>query len=300
MLARKPAMSNSIEYLAKHAEVAGWIRTGLTLHVDKDKCEFCGNQLQPGRLELLRAHFSKDLELLEGELKQKNVEIQKLKQAVADFHKGDFYPQLRDSLEQAQSELNKSISSYNDFIDTLTASIDAKLVAPFQQVECPRYDEGLAEAVIKASKSVNSLIKKNNEITDTYVQETENAKTTLKRHFAAEFCLKGRLQRHRYLVLTLGKHKSWYEQAGKRISARNAELQAQISQAQKGREVLNAFIAKFLVGSNVSVSVMSVDGTERFQLLRDAIPAKNLSEGERTAIAYAFFLIKLKEASDLS
>ena len=72
------------------------------------------------------------------------------------------------------------------------------------------------------------------------------------------------------------------------------------SQAQKGREELNGFIAKFLVGANFAVAVTSVDGTERFQLMRNDIPAKNLSEGERTAIAYAFFLIKLKEATDLS
>lgn len=300
LFARQPAMSNTIEYLAQHAEVAAWIRTGLLLHADKEKCEFCGNQLEPSRLESLRAHFSKDVELLEGALKQRKVELQKLKPVAADLHKSDFYPQLRNSLEQAQSGLKSSIRSYNDFLDTLTASIDSKLLAPFQQVDCPQYDEGLAEAVRKATNSVNILIEENNQITDTFGQEKKKAITTLKRHFAADFCLSERLQRHHALISILGKHKSWYEQSGKRIAARNAVLQAQISQAQKGGEELNAFLAKFLVGSNVSVSVTNVDGAERFQLVRDAVPAKNLSEGERTAVAYAFFLIKLKEAADLS
>ena len=300
LLARKPAMSNTIDYLAQHAEVAAWIRTGLPLHADKDSCEFCGNQLEPSRLNALRAHFSKDVELLEGELKQKKVELQKLKLVAADLHKSDFYPQLRNDLEQAQSELKSSIRSYNDFIDTLAASIDAKLQTPFQQVKCPQYDEGLAEAVGKATNSVNNLIEKNNQITDAFGQEKQKAITTLKRHFAADFFLSERLERHQALISILEKHKSWYEQAVKRICARNAVLQAQISQAQKGREELNAILSKFLVSSNVSVSVTNIDGAERFQLLRDAMPAKNLSEGERTAVAYAFFLIKLKEAADLS
>jgi len=300
LLARKPAMSNTIEYLAQHAEVATWIRNGLPLHADKDECEFCGNPLDSTRLESLRAHFSKDVELLENALKQKKVSLQNLKLVPADLHKSDFYPQLRGGLDQAQSVLKTSIRSYNDFIDTLTASIDSKLHAPFQQVDCPQYDEQLAEAVRNATNSVNDVIEKNNQITDEFGQEKKNAIATLKLHFAADFCLSERLQQHQALIAILGKHKSWYEQAGKRISARNAELRAQISQAQKGREELNAFLAKFLVGSNISVSVSNVDGAERFQLLRDALPAKNLSEGERTAVAYAFFLIKLKEAADLS
>lgn len=300
LLARKPAMSNTIEYLAQHAGVAAWVRDGLPLHADKDECEFCGNPLDTNRLESLRAHFSKDVELLEGALNQKKDELQNLKLSPANLHKSDFYPQLREGLAQAQSELKNSIRSYNDFIDRLIASIDSKLRAPFQQVECPHYDEELAQDLRSATQSVNNLIEENNQTTDTFGQEKNKAIATLKLHFAADFFLKERLPRHQTIITILGKHKLWYEQADKRISARNAVLQAQISQAQKGREALNAFLAKFLVGSNVSVSVTNVDGAERFQLLRDALPAKNLSEGERTAVAYAFFLIKLKEAADLS
>mgnify|MGYP003145168810 CR=1 FL=1 len=300
LLARKPAMSNTIDYLAEHAEVASWIRAGLALHADKGKCEFCDNQLDPNRLESLRAHFSKDVERLENELKQKKLQLQKLKKVAPEFHSSDFYPHLRSSLEQVQSDLKRSIRSYNDFLDALTECIDAKLLAPFQQVECPQYNESLSEAVKGAANSVNSLIEKNNEVTDTFGQEKKDAIAALKRHFAAEFYRSEKLPRHQKIISVLEKHKSWFEHTGKRISARNAELQAQISQAQKGREELNRFIAKFMVGSNVSVSVMDFEGAERFQLLRDEIPAKNLSEGERTAIAYAFFLIKLKEADDLS
>ena len=40
LLAQKPSMANTIQYLAEHAEVAGWVREGLALHTDKDKCEF--------------------------------------------------------------------------------------------------------------------------------------------------------------------------------------------------------------------------------------------------------------------
>ena len=300
LLSRKPAMSNTIEYLAEHAEVANWIRAGLPLHDSKDECEFCGNQLDSNRLASLRAHFSKDVELLENVLKQKKTEVEGLKLAAVDFHASAFYAQFRESLGQAQASLKGAISSYNDFLCAIVAAIDEKLLSLFKEVECPQYVGGLATAATQAVKVVNDLIDENNAVTDTFGQEKRNALATLKGHFAADFLISERIGRHKVRISILEKHKEWYAEAGFRFANRNKELQAQISQAQKGREELNAFIGRFLIGSNVAVSVTQVDGAERFQLLRDAFPAKNLSEGERTAIAFAFFLIKLKEANDLS
>jgi wobble nucleotide-excising tRNase len=185
-------------------------------------------------------------------------------------------------------------------LDILSALVDEKLSAPFNQVECPRYDEELGEDVRRASVLFDLLIQKNNEITATFGETKRQASAKLKLHYAAKFFIAERLDLYQQTSLLLEKQKSWYEQAGNRLSARNKVLHAQISQAQKGREELNDFIAKFLVGSNVAVAVTTVDGAERFQLMRNDVPAKNLSEGERTAIAYAFFLIKLKEDTDMS
>ena len=187
LLARKPEMTNTIDYLAEHSEVANWIRTGLPLHDNKDKCEFCGNQLNPSRLASLRAHFSKDVELLEGALKNKKEDLEQLKLVAADFHKNDFYPQLRGDLSKFKLELKSSINSYNDFIDSLSAAIDEKLLALFKPIECPQYNYALAEAVNQAVKLVNDLIEKNNEITETFDHEKINAIALLKKHFAAQF-----------------------------------------------------------------------------------------------------------------
>jgi wobble nucleotide-excising tRNase len=300
LLAQKPSMANTIQFLAEHAEVAGWVREGLALHTDKVKCEFCGNKLELKRIECLKAHFSKDIEVLEAALRKKQNELVNLKLAAPDLHKSDFYAQLRNELEESQSNLKISIESHNDYLDKLSTSITKKLSAPFNQVECPRYDEEARDHVRQYSEALNSLILRNNEITDTFGEKKRQALAKLKLHYAAKFFLAERLDLRQQTTLILEKHKAWYEQAESSITARNNELHAQISQAQKGREELNNFIAKFLVGANFAVAVTTVDGAERFQLMRNDVPAKNLSEGERTAIAYAFFLIKLKEATDLS
>lgn len=300
LLARQPPMSNTIQYLADHPDVANWIRTGLPLHEGLQNCEFCGNQLSSSRLTQLRSHFSKDVEDLEAALQKKKTEIENFQLSYTEFHPNDFYSSLRPELIATQSKLKERTRNYNQSISDLIAAIDKKLLAPFETIECPPFDPELGQAIAALEDTINSLISKNNERTDTFNQKKKRTIDILKRHFVAEFCLKEKLESYKAVTEILAKHKSWYERTALELRNRNKDLEAQISQAQKGREELNAFIEKFLSGSNVFVDVVKVGDAERFRLLRKGFPAKNLSEGERTAIAFAFFLIKLKESQDLS
>jgi len=77
------------------------------------------------------------------------------------------------------------------------------------------------------------------------------------------------------------------------------QLESQISQAHKGKEKLNDFIQKFLGREEIKVVVIKEDNKERFRLQRNDSKAVNLSEGEKTAIAFSFFLTKLVECKDL-
>lgn len=138
LLSQKPSMTNTIQYLAEHAEVAGWVREGLALHTEKDKCEFCGNQLELTRIERLRAHFSKDIEVLEAALRNKQTELLKLRIQVPDYHKSDFYPQLRNEVEATQPKLKRSINNYNNYLDKLSTLITEKLSAPFSTFQSDR------------------------------------------------------------------------------------------------------------------------------------------------------------------
>lgn len=77
------------------------------------------------------------------------------------------------------------------------------------------------------------------------------------------------------------------------------KIEAKISNAQKGREILNEYIHSFLGRDEIKVDVHKEDDYERFTLKRGAGKAVNLSEGEKTAIAFSFFLTKLMEIEDL-
>jgi len=92
------------------------------------------------------------------------------------------------------------------------------------------------------------------------------------------------------------RHHDRLDQCSNVIKAEILKLKAIISQAQRGREDINQRL-EFLLGSqSVQINVIQVGDLERFQLIRrDGRPANHLSEGEKTAIAFVFFLTKLKE-----
>jgi len=299
LLNKKPQMTSAIQYLLEHPDVARWIRSGLPLHEGHDDCEFCGNRLLDSRKEELKAHFSGDIDILERSLRQKKIEIETMRLKSLELHQNDFYPSLRAELIQAQESLNKQIVRYNEAIYNSTVAIDKKLLDIFENVECPIIEAALGESISTLQKAVNKLIEKNNKQTESFEESKTLSIDILKSHLAAKFYFEEKIESEEILNKIQNKHKCWYEQTVLKVRKRNITLEAEISQAQKGREELNTFIERFLTGSNISVEIVTVGDIERFRLIRNEVPAKNLSEGERTAIAYAFFLIKLKETLEL-
>ncbi len=295
----KPAMTNTIQHLVENGELAHWVKEGLEIHQDKASCEFCGNGLSGERLQSLNSHFSDDLSNHENELNEAIQQIEKSKLTVEQYHVKDFYDVLSEELSQRQQELLEVINIYNGQLNILIESLRTKLKVPFQSIEGLSVDLSLDDRVTEAVNNISKLIEKNNQITDQFVEEKRNAVSQLKKHYAAEFCVDEKLDAYDILIERLSAHQDWYNSSEQELVTIIQQLEATISHAQRGREELNELLSKFLSDSALSIEVANIDGQERFRLIRNDVPARNLSEGEKTAIAFAFFLTKLKESPTL-
>ena len=299
LLSTTPEMANSIRYLVENDEVARWVKEGLPLHANSSQCEFCGSALTADRLRSLNAHFSEDLANHEKDLSNAKRDLESARLVLERFHERQFYSSLRHIFAKAQARLEKSIADYNKKVDECLGAIDEKARSPFSQKALPTIDASFDSEVLSAYEEVSKIVSQNNQITDDFSKEKASAIQKLKLHYAANFCISQELERHENLGDLLKRHKDWFEASGKGLTRRNVKLAAEISHAQKGREELNQFIDKFLSGSNLAIEVVTIDGQERFRLVRNGNSAKNLSEGEKTAIAFAFFLTKLRELPKL-
>jgi wobble nucleotide-excising tRNase len=82
-----------------------------------------------------------------------------------------------------------------------------------------------------------------------------------------------------------------YDRYVRNLNAEILKAEAELKSIVKGQEELNSFIAKFLNRTDIKIEVVNED---KFILKRGEKIAENLSEGEKTAISFSYFLVTLE------
>lgn len=296
VMAATPSLASTIDHLVQNPLIERWVEAGLTLHEEKEKCEFCGGDVGKHRLEVLQAHFSKDLadhkakiEGLLTKVRQAQVSIQLPKEA-------EFNPQFRERFRESSSHLPQALKAFNQAVSTLAADLQKKIETPFKAQEPISLADGLANSVMEAIKAINEVIVANNQIAENFITAKKDAINRVRLHYVQEFLEKQDKAGQEHTMARLGVKQSRLNRLGTVVQAEIQRLKAVISQAQLGREEINKRLSSLLGSEAVQINVVSVGGQERFQLVRKSGKvAKNLSDGEKTAIAFAYFLTKLEE-----
>lgn len=299
LLVTTPEISNAIQYLTENAPIANWVERGLPLHEHKENCEFCGNTLAADRLEALRAHFSKaqadfksGLQTFLGKVAGARLRFAKLNPLLVSA-------QFRDKFIEANEALAKAADAHDAAVAVLVSEVEAKIGSPFVARAVPKMPVGVVDAWIQAGADIDAVIAEHNQIAEHFKVEKANAIKRAKWHYALEFVEKQKLDERAKKQDVWKARVQKLNQLGEKIDKAKLELEAKISQAQKGREEINRRIESLLGSDSVQIAVTKVGGEERFKLVRrDGSTAKHLSEGEKTAIAFSFFLTKLQEIKE--
>lgn len=300
LLDEVPAVAAIIEHLRDHPAIANWVGEGLPLHAGLSVCEFCGGPMTEDRLRLLQGHFSKALTEQKQRLEALSRNIQSASLSVnAWLEPARFLPVNQKAAERIERRLQELCRTYNNDLRCLMEAVQAKIESPFDVQPPPVLRPDVSTLLVRTFDEAVALITANNEAVDGFKDTRGEALRRAKSHLVATFARDERLANAKQRLEVLGKLETYITSAGLRIKGTIQMLQASIDRAQKGRETLNERIA-LLLGSNViQIEVVTVDGVDRFALRRHGSPARNLSDGERTAIAFAYFLTKLKEHKTL-
>lgn len=297
ILATTPTFTNTLKHLEENPEVERWIERGIHLHPDEGTCEFCGNLVSNSRLEAFRSHFSKDL----ADHKRKVQDLlDKVKAAEfkLEWPKAvELNTQFRQSYEVACSPLPSQIEAFNHAVQTLVTEVNAK-VENIRKVMVPSpLAPSIENQILDTVKAINSVISANNMLAANFVNERSIALKKAKFHFVKETADKLRTRGLERKKTTLTNRSNRLKTFATSLESNIAQLQAEISQAQQGREQINERLASMLGSEAIQIKVTKdAANQERFQLVRkNGDAAKNLSDGERTTIAFSYFITKLKE-----
>ena len=287
---QKTASNEAISKLKENRELESWVRAGLTHHDKSEHCEFCGSTIPTERLEALQRHFSKAYEELISEV---SAQVSALQAAKFDFElpdERDFVPDLKAQFLETKAKLIDWTAWANSIITKLSLLAKKKQVSVESKIECDG-DISRAAELAKRVAEINALITTHNQKRGQLGAEKAAAKDAIEKHHAANFYLanniagkeaaiqakKGEIDRAQNLLNDIFSDKTAIE----------AKIQKQSIAAQKIDETV-----QFLLPDNY-ISVAEVPGGY-FEFRRDGVQASNLSEGEKTAITFAYFLATLE------
>lgn len=295
-LASTPALTNTIKHLENNPDVADWIETGLQINSGKDACEFCGGPISEHRLDSFRAHFSKDLDDHKRRIKQLHQRVIESKLTVKLPSETELNPKFRDGFLAAIKPLPELIESFNKTLNTLADDIQRKIDNPFKALKPTKLPAPLNEKIRDSVTEINSVIVQNNELASNFTSARKDAVERVKLHYVQEFI---NSQEKLGTERKLDRVQRRYERINKfkkAVEENIARLQAIISHAQLGREDINTRLIAMFGSEAIQIKVVRDGERELFQLVRkNGKPAQNLSDGERTAIAFSYFVTKLKE-----
>ena len=299
LVKKVPELSKTIDYFKENPDIANWVEKGLPLHKNKTTCEFCGNTLDKDHIAHLMAHFSEDLKNHKSELTNLIEVLTKSKIISPTYQKRDLYKDLWSVFEAANNTLKKEfIKAYNKQIDELIKVVKTKLDKPFEEItELNNVSDNTTD-LLNAVEDYNKVITSNNTQTNEFDKAKSDAIESLKKHYTAEFIEEIQLDKKEIKTALYKLRVENFIELFNDLENEIKQLEAKISQAQKGREQINIYIEQFLGRDEIKVEVIKEGDKERFTLKREGSKAKNLSEGEKTAIAFSFFLTKLLEIKD--
>jgi len=287
----KTVISQTIERLKNDSKLNNWIQKGLDLHRGKKQCEFCGNQLTNDLLSTYEKHFSEEYENILIELDRQIQDLNKCKISISVPDEKRLYPQLEDKYYMVKSKFVESISEYNKNIENLINLLNEKVNNPFKK-RAENVTLINVNIINESLKKFNELLSVHNNICDNFETEQLEAFKKLELHYACEFNNEndyfGTLDRLQQLDNKINQIIEEIKKNEKNVH----EIESKLSNVGKAADKINHDLQSIFGRAHIQLEAVE---DNKFRILRDGRDAKNLSEGEKTAIAFSYFLTRLED-----
>lgn len=284
----------AIEELDASTELRKWVEKGVALHKGKDTCAFCASKIEDDRLSLLNQYFNDAYKNLMDDISTEQESIKTLIaeiEAVKPTDSSRVYQEIRAQYETDSKAVMDTSAAFvtackemnSALIDkkgTLTEPVPVALLAVLQEKET-----GFTNAISKLNQSIAS----HNEKCDNFQAVVEGARGKIISHHSATH-----YATYKASLNTLDginkKIAPLKESIGK-LKEDEATLDAQLREHDIAVDRINELLASFIGRSDIKL----VTHDKGYYIEREGERAKHLSEGEKTAIAFTYFISKMEE-----
>jgi wobble nucleotide-excising tRNase len=300
-LLQRSVTSQVLEELVTDRDVGSWVQRGLALHSGDrktDRCRFCGEPLRASRVHELEAHFNDAFVRFQSEVDELALRVESGRVLLVGVQLPEpsrLYDHLSSGLQSAATEARRLLNWSAGFLGSLHEALLRKRDSPFGAVSLRSIQEGTPGAdralLRRAIDAVNAVIEKHNATTGEFQSEIDKACQALEQCYVAEA-----FAEYRQLTAAVKAAESALQALVDKPRALKEEIEGierEIVEHRKPAEELNAELCSYLGRDELRLVVKETGYT----MTRGEQPARDLSEGEKTAIAFLYFLKSLQDKS---
>ncbi|MFA7269895.1 MAG: AAA family ATPase [Sterolibacterium sp.] len=313
-------VSNSLAELVSNPELSSWVEQGLGLHRGgntTDVCRFCAQPLSATRVAQLEGHFNDQYQRLQSELSNLITEVDGYQVSVKAIQVPDknlLYSHLISEYEQSVVTMNRQSGLVGSLLAVVRRALMAKKGEPFRNLDLMTFFTNLApsdspaggwekffQVLLAAGTGISAVVGKtsfdracqligdHNKQSDRFVDELKSARQALEEDAVIEVLEDYRAKSER--VAKASNSASQAEKAKRELAAKITELERTIRRHQPAAAELNEDMRTYLGRDELRFETKDTG----YSITRNGQPALNLSEGERTAIAFMYFLKSLQD-----
>lgn len=294
ILKKTPDSGTINKFLDKNLNSYFWVKQGQHFHNANDNCLFCGNIVTNERIEFLKKYFNTEASILKedvGRLKdliiqeEQNIKLINIPSSINDFNLG-----FTNDFKILKKQFGKILLLYGNHLKYLLLEIENKInISLYSNVG--NATKFKIEELERTVEKLNELIQNNNNFSENFNSEINSKRDDFKKHLVATF-----LKREKYLLKEKKYNRAIIEIDRLKLKTQKYEQEISWNESRKvsdseGALQYTSFVQSFLSRTDIEVKL---DSTKKFVLLRNNENASNLSEGEKTAIAFSHFLVTIK------
>lgn len=299
-LIKETASSIAIDRLVENHELSRWVEEGIRLHpTSKERCEFCDQSISADRRTQLEQHFNQSDAELKGRLTNTIQVLEDIRNnlgLVSIPRASELYSELRVDFQKHADDLSVQISAMMEYIDSLLNEVNLKLGKRTESYEC-KMQEYCFERFDAAFESLNSAINDHNFLCSDFDQRQKEITQRIEAHNLAAIHedvsdIDARIKKLQSTQAEIkgggtGDYPIGLDDLKKRISENKQKVSNSHKAAKELTEKLNTFLGR------TELAFESED--EGYKITRSGRPASRLSEGEKTAITFLYFVVGLDD-----
>lgn len=306
ILSSTPLQNQDNELLSKDKELYDWVKIGVDIYNKREtpiqRCAFCGSDISDGNtLSKLNAFYSNEAARVKSSIntvKELIVQEQdKIKNL--DWSKkseNDVAQSCKQKFQDIKNQYANISHNYIELLSSISSKLDEKYSnSLFVAMELGTIDDSAKTAIEQWIDNVKCVFDESNSIIDNFDTVQKEAKEKYKKHLVAQYLIDIQYKEveRKKLIEECGIVK--FKHAIEQKTKEKEELNSKLNSIEKGKQELEDYIKLFLNRNDLKIEPTS---DNYFVLKRGNKKARNLSEGEKTAIAFSHFMVSLKSLKD--